>query len=321
MIFRLKHALRKWGDPTRQPSPSAQLIHQVLKKQRIPRLRGEKLFVITDSSERHGHTFDALICTDEYGLEQWNRQRQRVRRKYPSMPKLRYNKLKRDTFDWRALQAYLNAMNALNGVAAVIATPDTWLATDAELLQAAKAIGPDRRSHPWRVDRTYVGLVNLASLVAAMARPLVRPGMTVGWLSDTEPPLRNISMRQDIESAFQRAVDITIPRRLKDCELVVKEDLPSKNNWRTDCFAMPDMLAGGIGDAINALIEHPAQEQVSWDPEQHPRLTNRESLVADWFWGQATQGPIRVGIRLEERGFDGVKLHRRANWFSHPQAH
>jgi hypothetical protein len=318
MINRLKHTLRKWGDPTRRALSSAHVIHQVLKKQRIPRLRGEKLFIVTDSSEKHGHIFDALICTDEYGLEQWNQQRQRVRQEYPSMPMLHYKKLKRDTFDWRAMQAYLNAMNAINGITAVIATPDLWIATDTEHLRAAKALGADQRNHPWRVDRTYVGLVNLASLVAAMARPLVRRGMSVGWLSDTEPPLRNKPMRQDIENAFRRALDITIPQRLKDCELVVKEDLPNTNNWKMDCFAMPDMLAGGVGDAIDALIEQPHDELVSWDPRDRLDLRKRESLVADWFWGQGPIGPVRIGVRLEERGFDGKRLHRRANWFRPP---
>ena len=320
MIYQLNHALKRWTDPTRRPLSPAHLIHQVVKQQRLPRLSGDKLFVVTDSSTKHDHTFDAIVCTDENGLEQWNRQRQWVRRNYTSMPTLHNKKLKRGTFDWRALRAYLNAMNAVNGVAAVIATPDTWLTTDSEHLRKAKLMGPSHRNHPWPVDRTYAGLINLASLVAALARPLVRSGMSVCWLSDTEPPLRNPLMRQDIESAFTRALDITIPQRLKDCALVVKEDLPNTNNWQTDLFAMPDMLAGGVGDAIDALIESPDLEQVSWDPVQHTRLTLRESLVADWFWGQANKGPVRMGIRLEERGFDGVKLHRRAHWFRPPNS-
>lgn len=307
-------------NPTRELLPSAKLLEQLLNDQQLPKLDGDKLFIVTDTSYKHGHTYDAIICTNEEGLHRWNSRRRLVRQMYPQMPKLHYKKLSGHRIDWSWFNAYLDAVNEMQGIVAVIATPKGWVETEANIVRQAKDLGMTRTAHAWTKEHVYVGLVNLASMVATVAGRFVRPGMTIHWLSDTEPPFRNPSMRKDIQSAYQRALDITIPIRLKGCTLTVKEDLPSNNHWKADLFAIPDVLAGGVGDAIDALIEDPDLALVTWNPKDRINLMQRESMVADWFWSQQVRGPVRVGVRLEESGFDGTKLQHRANWFRSPQS-
>lgn len=318
MIYRLRHALKRLIDPTRRPLPPADLVQRLLKQQPLPKLEGDKLFVITDTSYKHDHTYDALVCTDENGMHRWNVRRRYIRSRYPQIPSLHYKKLKGVEYQWEAVRSYLDAINEMKGIAAVVATPKAWVKTDSMLVRQAKATGMSRTHHAWSKEHVYVGLVNLASLVATVARPFVKRGMTVHWFSDTEPPFRNPMMRKDINNAYLHALDLGIPVRHDGSSLIVKEDLPSTDNWKGDLFALPDMLAGGVGDAINALIEEPNVDKMTWDPEERKDLTQREILVADWFWGQNSVGPIRIGVKFEERGFDGAKLHRRANWFKPP---
>lgn len=320
MFYRIIHKARRLVDPTRELLPTARLLKQLLNDQLLPSLSGDKLFIVTDTSYKHGHSYDAMICTDEAGLHRWNKRRQLVRQLYPQMPKLHYKKLSGHKTDLNWFNAYLDAVNEMQGIVAVIATPKEWIENDASIVRKAKELGMTRTAHAWSKEHVYVGLVNLASMVATVAERFVRPGMSIHWLSDTEPPFRNSLMRKDIQSAYHRALDITIPMRLKDCTLTVKEDLPSTNHWKADLFAIPDVLAGGVGDAIDALIEDPDLALVTWNPQDRNNLMQRESMVVDWFWSQQVRGPIRVGVRLEERGFNGIELKRRANWFRSPLA-
>lgn len=315
MLARTIHSWRKRLKPYGNPLPSAKLVSKLLDKEKLPRLQGQEVIFITDSTTKHGYTYDGIVCIDRPSLMRWNLARMQVRKRFPDIKEFHYKKIKPGRLAWNGVLPFLETMFELNGLALVVATPESWTTLDSTYVVDAKRTGLSRTAHPWPHVDGYNRVINLTSMLAGIGRSIIRRKMDVHWVSDTEPPFRNEMQRRDIYNGFIHALDLSVPYSLGVKTLTIKKELPKKDYFRDDLIALPDMIAGGIGDALRTI----GPKGLAWDPEVMNDQYRREGVVANWYWLEQAPSLAKAVITFQEVGVkDGVD-HRSATMLKYDQ--
>ncbi|MBL7985405.1 MAG: hypothetical protein JNM91_10425, partial [Flavobacteriales bacterium] len=236
------------------------LMRGLLDGMELPYSDGSCLWVASDSSEKAGHFIDSILCVEESTLGEWEHRRRIIRDIYELDDHgLHYKELHTNSNQWPALHPTLEAAILLRGVCIVVALPRSVRQIAEVAMQAAMDNGAGDMEHNWKAWN-YMNYMRHTALVASLIGELSSPGQDVHWLSDHEPPFNKPEMTQDIVSMFLKALRINVAHELGETTLSTPLLHPDATGAKRDLLAIPDLAAGGIGDALFDIRNDPAQD-------------------------------------------------------------
>lgn len=264
----------------------------------------DRMFVVSDTSIRKdGWKYDAVLCTNETSLRNWNDRRVAIRREFGMGDRrLHFKKLSTNHALWAAVAPSLDAAAQMEGVCVVVAIPDNVRDEAVAAVQSHIDRGEADLEHNWKAEY-YMDHVRLTCTVATVIGALAVNDRPVDWISDHEPAFGHEAMCRDLLKTMGKASVAHIGRPLGETRVTTPLISTDADFGLRDILAIPDLAAGAVGAMLSDLRHK--EDQRYWVRGSTANRDRKVEAVGGWFFANDGMPLRRLAFEIAYKGPDG----------------
>jgi hypothetical protein len=269
--------------------PWVRTIEKIVRAIQAPEISGPVVYIASDySGAVKSHLYDVMsvLYLDLKQSSEWAKRRQLVRAQYMADGRRMSFKALNDRRRQEALVPFLDAANAIHGVALSIAirkSISNLCAGEAFFKQCMNDIQLD---HGWRLA-SFERMVRVVHLISVLIGGLSQPRQSIYWISDQDDMFANARRSIDVKKMLERYSSHYVSHPLGELGLGTTA-LDESDRLDEDLNAIPDLMSGAVAEVTTAVAHEcggnlPAPLMIKCPAH----FSNKSELIYSWISDQA----------------------------------
>jgi hypothetical protein len=273
----------RWSFLDRIPFPWLQKLYSQIPRSRIPILKGQTLFVATDTSgTQRGSRYTAVgvLILDADNSPAWNRDRLRIRRNILKDGRRMSYKNLNDGQRRAALVPFLEAADRTRGICVVMAFDKLLgnLCTWESFYDRARTEGI--LTAKWK-EGALEGMMRVVQLVTTLLAAVVVRDQNIYWISDLDECFATQERKVDTARMVSTFTSQYVRHSLGELGVGTTE-IDEGDRLEEDLTAISDLGAGAVCDLLNRMHQHLGKFPEI--PTLVPDLKGKSDLITSWFF-------------------------------------